>query len=299
MAKEQKVFDCIVIGAGPGGLQGAINLARFNRKVLLIDQGRGRTRLAENLVNYLGIPAIEGKELTRIGFLQARSFGVTVQSRSRVITVGKRKWFKVETSSGNYFSPFVLAASGSKDIMPGIRNLGKFLGKGFYTCLACDGINTKGASLIVMGDSLNALRLAMAMKKMYTEDLTLLLDEFKLPLEYVDQAVASRITVVKGTPAELLGIKKLEGIRLTDGRELACQTVLADYGSQPNDQYLEGLDIVRDPETYRIVTDQYYETSVPGLFVTGSLRSPYTQTIIAAGEGATASIAINNQLLAF
>ena len=50
---DQRIYDCIIIGAGPGGLQAAIYLGRFNRKVLLIDRGGGRTTLAKNIENFL------------------------------------------------------------------------------------------------------------------------------------------------------------------------------------------------------------------------------------------------------
>lgn len=78
---DQRIYDCIIIGAGPGGLQAAIYLGRFNRKVLLIDRGGGRTTLAKNIENFLTRKAISGQEIIELGIEQAgalalRSFAV-------------------------------------------------------------------------------------------------------------------------------------------------------------------------------------------------------------------------------
>jgi thioredoxin reductase (NADPH) len=297
MSKEQ-LYDCIIIGAGPGGLQGAIHLARCNRKVLLVDQGGGRTKLANDIVNYLGIPAIDGFELTRIGFLQARSFGVTVKSKTTVTRVVKAAdLFKVETGTDSYSARYLITASDAKDILPQLKNLRRFLGKGFYTSVASDGHRTKDTELLVMGDNLDAVRLALSMKKMYTDRVVLLLEDITLPGEFLDILVDHLITVIRGNPVELLGQNQLTGILLADGRSLSCQTIMADYGCRLNDDYLKNLPLERDRDNFRIMADHTGESSVPGLFVTGGLRTDHDLTIIAAGQGATAAIEINTRLL--
>jgi len=296
--QKDKVYDCIIIGAGPGGLQAAIHLARYNRRVLLVDRGGGRTRHARHIVNYLGIPAIDGLELTRIGFLQGRSFGVTVKSRTTVDKVSKRKNFKVLTAKEGFLGRYLIAASGARDILPEIKNLGNFFGKGFYTCVDCDGHLTTDTELVVMGDNLNAVRLALGMKKMYTDNLTLLLDNYSPPGDFLELLLEDRISAIKGSPTELLGEKSLTGIHLADGRTLACQTIMASYGWELNDQYLREMDLERDANQFKILADHNGESSVPGLFVTGALRSGHAQAIIAAGQGAIAAIEINSRLLA-
>lgn len=295
---DETIYDCIIIGAGPGGLQGAIHLARCNRKVLLLDQGGGRTKLANDIVNYLGIPAIDGIELTRIGFLQARSFGVTVKAKTTATRVSKADFFRVETGGGHLFTGrYLIAASDAKDILPQLKNLRRFLGKGFYTCAACDGIHTRNTDLLVMGDNPDTVRLALAMKKMYTERLLLLLDDYSPPDHLLDILLENIITVVRGNPVELLGQKQLSGILLADGRTIACQTIMANYGCQLNDQYLRELPLDRDQDNLRILVDQTGESSVPGLFVTGGLRTGHNLIAIAVGQGAMAASEINSRLL--
>lgn len=295
---ETQPYDCIIIGAGPGGLQGAIHLARCNRRVLLVDQGGGRTKLANDIVNYLGIPAIDGFELTRIGFLQARSFGVAVKSKTTVTRVTKEaELFEVETGTVSYSARYLITASDAKDILPQLKNLRRFLGKGFYTSVTSDGHRTRDTELLVMGDNLDAVRLALSMKKMYTDRVVLVLEDITLPGEFLDILVDNLITVIRGNPVELLGQNQLTGLLLADGRSLSCQAIMADYGCRLNDDYLQDLPLIRDQDNFRILADQTGESSVPGLFVTGGLRTDQDLTIIAAGQGATAAIEINRRLL--
>jgi thioredoxin reductase (NADPH) len=74
----EKVYDCIIIGAGPGGLQAAIYLGRFNRDVLLIDRGGGRTGHARKIENFLSRKSVSGREIIERGIEQAKSFNVRI-----------------------------------------------------------------------------------------------------------------------------------------------------------------------------------------------------------------------------
>jgi len=102
MADTKSLYDCIIIGAGPGGLQAAIHLARYNRRVLLVDRGGGRTSHARQIVNYLGIREISGHELIEAGFAQLRSFGVEVEVTSGT----KEENFRVADQGIRLSGPF-------------------------------------------------------------------------------------------------------------------------------------------------------------------------------------------------
>jgi len=58
----EELFDCIVIGAGPGGLQACIHLGRYNFRVLLFHRPGGRTHHAKHIENYLGLRAVPGPD---------------------------------------------------------------------------------------------------------------------------------------------------------------------------------------------------------------------------------------------
>jgi len=99
---DQRIYDCIIIGAGPGGLQAAIYLGRFNRKVLLIDRGGGRTTLAKNIENFLTRKAISGQEIIELGIEQAASFGAEIVRGVVSIVKRSRAVFEVTTEREMY-----------------------------------------------------------------------------------------------------------------------------------------------------------------------------------------------------
>ena len=72
--------DCIVIGAGPGGLQASIYLGRYNFRVILFHTPGGRTGHAKHIENYLGLRAVSGQELLKTGLAQAENFGIAIEN---------------------------------------------------------------------------------------------------------------------------------------------------------------------------------------------------------------------------
>jgi thioredoxin reductase (NADPH) len=293
---EGRLYDCIIIGAGPGGLQAAIYLGRYMRKVLLVDRGGGRTRHAKLIENFLAHKAIPGSEIIDRGMEQARSFGVEVE-KGLVTSVKKKESFEVSTASRTYRSKFVIVSSGVYDHFPPIENLHAFLGKGFYTCVDCDGYKTKEKKLLVIGNSINSVRLAFAMKEMYTKDITLNLLLYEPPGDYTEELENQGIRLIKGTPVRVVGNETVEGVVFKDGSQVSCEVIMSNFGYRLNDEFLSGLELKRDAEAFKYVTDHHYESSMKGLYIVGPLNTGHDQVVIAAGEGAVAAIDIKSRLL--
>jgi thioredoxin reductase (NADPH) len=289
-------YDCIIIGAGPGGLQAAIHLARYNRKVILFDQGGGRTRHALHIENYLGLERISGKELVDTGIRQIKSFGVAF-SREPVVSVRADDGFIVSTKEEQHQAPYVIISSGAVENPPKIKRMNIFFGRTIFTCVDCDGYRTTGKKLVILGDSLDAMRLAFAMKQMFTQDITLILPEGFLPDDHVELLAEDGIAFCAGTPQEFLGDAALAGVKLKDGQEVACEVVMLSYGYTLNDSCLTGLSLKREGGGGKLATDHVCETSQKNLFALGALKTGKAQAIIAAGQGAMVGIEINRRLL--
>jgi thioredoxin reductase (NADPH) len=292
-----RVYDCIVIGAGPGGLQAAIYLGRYNRDVLLLDRGGGRTRHAKHIENFLTQKSISGKEIIESGLEQARNFNVRIGD-GLVTKVAKGEGdFEVTTREAAFRAKFVIVSSGVYDNLPSIDGVYKFLGRGFYTCVDCDGYKTTKKKLLIIGNSIQTVRLALGMGEMYTDDVTLLLYFYNPPEDFREELADRHIHFIQGEPVRILGEERIEAVELKDGLKIACEAVMSNFGYKLNDSFLKELNLKRDNDNFKFATNRDYESSLSGLYIVGPLNTGHDQVVIAAGEGAVAAIDINKRLL--
>jgi thioredoxin reductase (NADPH) len=291
----EKIYDCIVIGAGPGGLQAAIYLGRYNRRVLVIDRGGGRTSHAKHIENFLTQKAISGSEIIKLGMEQARSFNVVIQ-KGMVTKVLKQNLFEVYMGDERHLSKFVLVSSGGTENLPAIENLHTFFGTSIFTCIDCDGYKTTGKKLVMIGNSLKTVHLAFGVKEMYTEDITLVLYTDRVPEAYKAELGEEGIPLVIGRPEKVIGEKVLEAVEMHDGMRIPCEVILSHFGYKLNDRFLSDLTLKRDSENVKYLTSRTYESSLSGLYMVGPLTGD-DQVVIAAGEGAIAAIDMKKRLL--
>jgi len=289
------MYDCIIIGAGPGGLQAAIYLGRYNRKVLLINRGGGRTSHAKSIENFLTQKEISGGEMIRLGLEQARSFNVRVE-QGTVTNIIKREYFEVHAGETIYHTLFVIVSTGATENFPPIDRIRKFLGTGFYTCVDCDGYKTMGKKLVVLGTSLKTLHLAFGMKEMYTKDVTVVLYNQTVPEEYRKELRDEDIRLITGRPVRIVGQDRIEGIEMRDGQVVECEAIMSNFGFKLNDEFLSNLNLKRDRDNFKYITNSNCESSMDRLYMVGPLTGN-DQAIIAAGEGAIAAIDLKRRLL--
>ena len=298
MAEETAhIYDCIIVGAGPGGLQAGIYLGRYNRDVLIVDRGGGRTHHAKHIENYLTQKAISGKEIIELGKEQARGFHVGIE-KGEVMSVRKEEnTFSVYTKEKDYAAKFALVSSGAQDnLPPELEGIHRFLGTTFFTCVDCDGYRTTGKKLAVIGNSLKTVHLAFAMKEMFTKDITVVLYFHDVPPDYKEEMEKEGIGLVMGRPVRIIGQEKMEAVEMKDGRIVPCECIMSNFGYRLNDAFLSGLQLQRDNATLKYITNRTYESSLDGLYIVGPLTGN-DQVAIAAGEGAIAAIEINKRLL--
>ncbi len=295
--ENNNIYDCIIIGAGTGGLQAAIYLARYNRDVLVLDRGGGRTLLALTVENFLSHRAISGKEIIDTGIEQAIHFGAKFE-KERVTKVIKKDnlTFEVYSKNSKFVGRSVLVATGVLDNLPNIKNLHKFFGRSFLTCIDRDGYRTIGKTTVVIGNSIKAAHTAFTVHHLFTEDMKVICVDFELPDVYKTIFDEDNVPVITGTPAELIGDNRLEGIKLADGRIIKCETILSNFGYITNDDFLSELNLKKDSNN-KYHTNRNYESSEGGLYIIGPLMSGNDQIVIVAGQGAIAAVDINKRLL--
>lgn len=292
----EQIYDCIIIGAGPGGLQAAIYLGRYNRNALLIDRGGGRTQHAKHIENFLTHKAISGREIIETGIEQAKTFNVKIE-HGLVTKVLKNELFEVYSGDKQYLSKFVIVSSGVYDNLPSIENLHNFLGISLFTCIDCDGYRTTNKKLVIIGNSIKTVHLAFAMKEMFTRDIILVLYTDKAPEEYKEELASENIPLIIGRPARIIGNEKMEALELQDGQRIGCEVIMSHFGYKLNDGFLSELNFKKDNKGFKYITDHNYESSLSGLYIVGPLNQGNDQVVIAAGEGAVAAIDIKKRLL--
>jgi len=293
---DDHVYDCIIIGAGPGGLQAAIYLGRYNREVLLLDRSGGRTWHARRIENVLTHREITGSEIIARGMEQARSFNVHIE-RGLVLNVQKNSAFIVSTKDQQYRSRYVIAASGVYDILPPIENIFRFLGTSYFTCIDCDGHKTTNKRTIVMGDHLESVNIALGMQQMFTKDITYIPYRFSLPDTAQEVLEEEGIKVVSVDPVRIIGEREMEALELKSGDRVPCEAIMASFGIKLNDEFLADLPLKKDAVGFKYIVNSSYESSLRGLFIVGPLNTGQDQVVISAGEGAVAAIDINKRLL--
>jgi thioredoxin reductase (NADPH) len=293
---EENIYDCIIIGAGPGGLQAAIYLGRYNRRVLLIDRGAGRTTHARRIENYLTQTAISGTDVIRIGMEQARSFGVEIV-RGEVASVRKdRGVFEVSTDSVSFTGRYVVVSTGGKENIPEIENIHTFFGKTIMTCMDCDGYHFTNRKTVIIGNSIRSADLAMGMREMYTKDITLVLYTDRLPPDYREELKDEGITYIVGRPKRFHGREAVEAVEMEDGAMIPCEMVMSHFGFKLNDRFLDGVNLKKESDKRTYQVNRNFESSLGGLYLVGPLCG-HDQVVIAAGEGAIAALDLKKRLL--
>jgi len=293
---EQRIYDCIVIGAGPGGLQAAIYLGRFNRTVLVIDRGAGRTTHAKGIENYLTQKSISGQDIIRIGKEQAEAFGAEIIKGEVTAVRRNRGFFEVLAGEDLFTGRYVVVSTGGKENIPDIENIYKFFVKTVVTCIDCDGYHFTGKKSLIIGNSIKSANLAMGMRDMYSKDMTLVLCTDKLPEDYKEELKDEGIRLVVGRPKRFHGETTVESLEMEDGTIIPCEMVMSHFGFKLNDKFLDALNLKKesDKRTYQVNRD--FESSLSGLYIVGPLCG-HDQVVIAAGEGAIAALDIKKRLL--
>ncbi|MDD9266238.1 NAD(P)/FAD-dependent oxidoreductase [Paenibacillus sp. GCM10023248] len=299
-----KQYDSVIVGGGIAGLQAAIQLGRYEHRVLVIDAGYGRSTLCKSYHNLLGWPdGVSGEELRRLGRMQAEKLGVTFVKDEVVQAVNKGKpgdGFELWGKSGQgYEAPTLLLATGLMDRMPEIPGLKPCLGLTIYVCPDCDGYEVRGRKTIVLGSG--DAGAAMALKlRIRTDDLTYLNHgQCAVRMHMMDELKSQGIAYMADDIQEVLqengqfgGVMTASGKRIEAERGFIAfggNEVKSDLARQLGAERMENRHIVTDPRSKM--------TSVPFVWAAGDVGVHAEQVTIAMGEGAQAAIWMNKVLL--
>jgi len=303
---EQKIFDTIVIGGGPGGYTAALYCARANLSVLVLEKlsPGGQMGTTDMIDNYPGFPeGINGFDLAMRMKQGAERFGAETKL-SEVISVELAGSVKqIRTKSGTYQARTVVLASGAYPRELGLPGERELRGKGVSYCATCDGMFYRGKTVAVIGGGNTAvsdvLYLSRLCEKVY---LIHRRNQLRASKVYLDPlAKAENVKFIWNSQADaLLYEEKLTGLRVKDKitgevREISCDGVFVAVGYLPSTELFR-KQVDADPAGY-ILADETTRTNLPGVFAVGDLRKkPLRQVVTAAADGAVAAQFIEEYL---
>lgn len=292
------MYDAIIIGAGPGGLNAGLYMARSGYRTLILESTfvGGQVSTTFEVDNYLGFhETIDGASLVNHMKQHARKFGVEMKREkvTELFTEGDRK--KVITSQETYEAPVLILSMGTRPRLLGIPGETELRGMGVSYCATCDGAFFRNRDVCVVGGGDTALEDALFLEK-YCNSVTLIhrRDAFRAVKSLVDRVEKQEkihrlyntvVTDIKGDGMVTSVTIKEQN---SPPRSLDVSGVFVAVGTEPQTQLVQDK-IALTPHGY-ILTNDRMETNVPGIFACGDIREkPLRQIITAAADGAVAA----------
>ncbi|HZP97862.1 MAG TPA: FAD-dependent oxidoreductase [Candidatus Limnocylindria bacterium] len=293
-------FDLIIIGGGPAGLTAGLYAARANMNAVLFeakDVG-GEILNTELIEDYPGFERVTGTELATKMADHARKFGLRIETYTPVKQIrveGDRKI--VELADGTTHTAYaVIVTVGGEPTKLGVPGEVEFHGRGVSYCAVCDGAFFKGADLAVVGGGDSAFQeglfLTRFAKKLY---LIHRRNEYRAQailqdrLLGMEQVSAVTPAVVKEIGGDESGVKWLDVERDGKTERIPVQGVFIFVGFKPVGRYLFRDHVDHDENGY-IITDQYMQTNVPGVYAAGDTRAQLAKQITTAVGDATTAV---------
>jgi thioredoxin reductase len=290
--------DVVVVGGSAAGLSAALVLSRARRKVLVVDSGAPRNAPAAHMHGFLSRDGMPPADLLAVGRHEVRGYGGEVREATVSGVVAYQPMgFTASLSDGSQvFTRRLLVATGLRDELPGIRGLAERWGNDVLHCPYCHGHEVADQPLGVLGANPESVRYAQIVRQ-WSDDVTLLIPDGILTDEQRTQLDARAVDVVEGEVQQVLvEANRLQGVRMDDGRTIARAALFVAPRFVPNDDILVQLGCAMDDAGW-VVRGPSGATSVRGVWVAGNVANPKAQVITAAGEGSSAAIELNADLV--
>jgi thioredoxin reductase (NADPH) len=299
-------YDVAIAGGGIGALTAAVHSARMGRSTLVLG-GRAPGGLLLSIERIDGVPGfpegVAGYELCPMLQEQAADDGAEVRMDELEGLEPAGDAWTLRTSDGEAQARAVILATGARLRSLGVDGEERLQGRGVSHCASCDAPLMRDRTVGVVGGGDSALQEALTLAEAVGEVIVLHRgDALSAQAAYREPALAHpKISVRYGTEVqEILGEDAVSGVRIRevasgDTQELELGGLFIYVGLEPNSEYAR--DLIELDDDRRIPTDAALQTTLPGVFAAGFVRSgSLTQAAISAGEGAAAAKAAHLHL---
>ncbi|MFJ1826167.1 NAD(P)/FAD-dependent oxidoreductase [Streptomyces sp. NPDC087532] len=297
------MYDVIVVGGGPAGLNAALVSGRQRRQVLLLDAGNPRNAPAEEMHMFLSRDGFSPAELRRIGREQLTAYP-NVEIREGSVTRAKDTaagFALALADGGSVESRKVVLATGQCDVLEEVAGVSDLFGRGVYHCPFCHGWETSGMTLAVLGHEVSQVMQALYVADRFSDDVIVFTNGHPVPGQAADRLAAAGIGVVEDTVTRVEGEAGAIRLVLGDGRVVGRQAV---YHRAPTRQHSDlaaqlGCAILPDG---CVRVDEFQRTTVAGVYAAGdmarleALPDALTFVITGAADGARAAVWLDQEL---
>src|SRR3954451_9878661 len=218
---DSVMWDCIIVGAGPAGLNAALVLGRARRRVVVLDDAQPRNYATHEMHGVLGHDGLDPADLRARGRAELARYGVDVvntEVRDAEVLDGA---VRLTSTRGTDTARTVLLATGMLDEVPDIPGFAGVWGIRAHTCPYCDGFEHRDERLAVLASGARGEHLAILLRQ-WSEDVVLLTDgPHGLGADELARVRSLGIPVVETPVAALDGDDgRLRQVRFGDGETL-------------------------------------------------------------------------------
>lgn len=301
----EKIYDVIVIGAGPGGISAAIYAKRSNLDVLLVEKGipGGQLNQTNDVENYPGYDKISGENLANKMFESVKHLDIEYKRVVIKDVVKEDGIFKLATRKGELLAKSIIIASGSNPKKLQVTGENELAGRGVSYCAICDGNFFKNKDVVVIGGGDAALEETAYLANI-AKSVTIVhrRNEFRAK-PHILKSLKQYDNVSLKTPficEEIIGTNSVEKLKLKNvetNQEEIFETngVFIYVGMAPNSNFLENLGVSN--EEGWIPTNEHMHTNLEGCFAIGDIRlREKRQIVFATNDGAIAALEAYNYL---
>ncbi len=281
------MYDLLIIGAGPGGVSAAIYAKRAGVSVVVVDKGESALLKAHMIENFYGAGAVSGKELFEVGYRQLSELSVELVN-DEVLDLEcdfETNIFKVKAKNSEFEARSVIIATGNKHLLPPIKGIKQFEGKGVSFCATCDGFFYRGKVAGVVGGGEFALEEASYLANICTEVLLFTNGDEIL---FDKNEVAKNIRIIEDKITEVSGELTLDTVLCGDEKYSVSGLFIA-TGTAGSVNFAKKVGI--ETEGDLLVVYDEFESSLPMLYAIGDCIKGIKQVAKATYEGMVAATA--------
>ena len=267
-------WDCIVVGAGPAGLNAALVLGRARWRVLVLDHGSPRNYATHEMHGVLGHDGLDPADLRARGRAELMRYGVevtTLEVQDAKVLDGA---VRVTCAGRIELTRTVLLATGMLDELPDIPGFADVWGTSAHTCPYCDGFEHRDEGLAVLAAGDRGEHLALLLRQ-WSDDVVLLSHgPHNLAADQLARVQAVGVPVIE-TP--VVGLESDDGrlrrVRLGDGQTLRRDALFFYIGWRLRNDLARALGCeLRDDGS--IAVDANQATTVDRVYAAGNCPNP-------------------------